>query len=99
MTGLLDRIAAAFAAELMELTADQRRSFNFHDASGDTIDRARGAARHALRAIREPTENMSRLAASECSTIDLASDTDFENHYAEVWRTMIDAEFDQPVGV
>lgn len=53
----LDRIAKPIAAEIMELTADQRRSFKFpDDVNGDTYDRATSAARLVLKAIAETRE-------------------------------------------
>jgi hypothetical protein len=59
MTEMLDRVAKEIAAEIMELTASQRATFKFPDhANGDTIERARSAARLSIAAMREPTEVM-----------------------------------------
>lgn len=53
MSEMIERVAAVIAAEIMELTADQRASFHFpDDANGDTCDRARSAARAAIEAMR-----------------------------------------------
>lgn len=61
MTEMLDRVAAPIAAEIAELTQDQRNTMRFpEDFVGDTIDRARSAARAAIAAMREPTEDMKK---------------------------------------
>ena len=59
MSEMIERVARAIAAEIMELTADQRASFKFpDDCNGDTIDRARSCAIDVIEAMREPTEDM-----------------------------------------
>lgn len=52
MNEKLEHVAAVIAAEIMELTADQRKTFKFpDDANGDTCDRARGTARAAVKVL------------------------------------------------
>jgi len=83
MSEMIERVAGKFAAELMELTADERKSFVFpDDCNGDTIDRARSVARALIHAMREPTEAM--LWAWNISTIDDRYDV------LTGWHLMID---------
>jgi hypothetical protein len=52
-------------------------------------------ARAAIEAMREPTPAMMKFGAEDCGTTDLASTEDFEFHYGEVWRSMIDAALNE----
>lgn len=90
MTEMIDRAAKEIAAEIMELTADQRANFKFpDDANGDTIDRARSAARATLIAIRQPTKAM--VDADFCRGGYGFSDGEcFEADPTEVWQAMLD---------
>ena len=45
----------------------------------------------AITAMREPTDDMTKLAYTENATTDLAGEDDFRDHYADVWQTMIEA--------
>ncbi len=90
MSEMIERVAAVIAAELMELTADQRGTFQFpEDANGDTCDRARSAARAVIEAMREPTEGMvERTAMQGASPMITASGP--LALIAHRWRLMID---------
>ena len=82
---LLDRVAKEIAAEIMELTASQRATFQFpDDANGDTIERARSAARLVIAAMREPTPEI--VSAHHI----VPEDNDFYDRAAANWRNLID---------
>jgi hypothetical protein len=40
---------------------------------------------------RKPTNEMRKFAREECASTDLASDEDFEEHFGDVFESMIDA--------
>lgn len=83
MSEMVERLAAVIAAEIMELTADQRRTFHFpDDANGDTCDRARSAAYTIIEAMRVPTEAM--INAGKEFAQDDKTDT------SDAWQAMID---------
>jgi hypothetical protein len=49
----------------------------------------------AIEAMRTPTKAMAIRAVSECATIDLATDEDFQAVYIDVWESMIDAALNE----
>jgi hypothetical protein len=91
MTEMVDRVARPIAAEIMELTTDQRRSFKFpDDANGDTCDRARSAARAAIEAMREPTEAMCDCGNEAAYQCERRSGLRGERYGCDTWQAMID---------
>jgi hypothetical protein len=92
MSEIVERAAAVIAAEIMELTADQRRKFVFpDDANGDTCDRARSAARAVIAALRLPTYPM--IDAGGEAIYHLTGDPTpaVEGQAQVAWPAMIDA--------
>jgi hypothetical protein len=80
MSEMVERVASVFAAEIMELTADQRKQFVFpDDCNGDTIERARSSARQILEVMRAPTKSMVEALNAQ------GGDTD------AIWPAMIEA--------